>query len=53
MKNRVPKQSHVIGMKRVFEAPVYYGVKGQLYVKAEELTKADIAKIQACIKGFK
>lgn len=40
-------------MKRVFEAPRYYDVKGRPYVKADELTKADIAKIQACIKGSK
>jgi hypothetical protein len=39
-------------MKRVFEAPLYTGVKGQQYVKASELTKADIAKIQKCIKDF-
>lgn len=39
-------------MKRVFEAPLYTGVKGQPYVKAWELTKADIAKIQKCIKDF-
>ena len=41
-----------IQMKRVFEAPLYTGVKGQPYVKASELTKADIAKIQKCIKDF-
>jgi len=39
-------------MKRVFEAPLYTGVKGQPFVKAWELTKADIAKIQKCIKDF-
>jgi hypothetical protein len=41
-----------IQMKRVFEAPLYTGAKGQQYVKASELTKADIAKIQKCIKVF-
>ncbi len=39
-----------IQMKRVFEAPVYNGEKGQPFVKAWELTKADITKIQKCIK---
>lgn len=39
-------------MKRVFEAPVYIGEKGQPFVKAWELTKADITKIQKCIKDF-
>lgn len=33
-------------MKRVFEAPVHYDAKGQPFVKAWELTKADIEKIR-------
>ena len=45
------RQYNKATMSHQFEAPVYHDAKGHPFVKADELTKGDIEKIQGYLKA--